>query len=50
MRASLRPEPVESLMGHLFALVGLGLAGLIVGSWLLDRMVNHLRQEGRLGL
>jgi ABC-2 type transport system permease protein len=50
LRDALQPGPVDSLPFRLGAIVSLGLAGGIVGSVLLNRLLTHLRREGTLGL
>jgi ABC-2 type transport system permease protein len=50
LRDALQPAPVEDVFMRLGAIVGLGLAGGIVGSVLFSRLLLHLRREGTLGL
>jgi ABC-2 type transport system permease protein len=50
LRDSLRPSPISTVAPRLSMVILLGCAGLALGWYLLTRMVDHLRQEGSLGL
>jgi ABC-2 type transport system permease protein len=50
LRDSLQPAPVANVAGRSAAIVALGLAGGAVGWYLFNRLLNHLRREGTLGL
>jgi ABC-2 type transport system permease protein len=50
LRDSLSDGQVADWQPRVAAILALGSMALVVGSLILDRMVDHLRQEGRLGL
>jgi ABC-2 type transport system permease protein len=50
MRDSLTAASPEDVLGRVAALAGLGAVGGAVGAALLTRMLQHLKQEGSLGL
>jgi ABC-2 type transport system permease protein len=50
MRDSLSAEPVTDFVARLLAVVGLGAVALVLGTLLLNRMIDQLRADGRLGL
>lgn len=50
VRDAFAAPPVENFLLRLSALLGLGLLGGLIGSLILGRMLNRLRQSGRLGL
>jgi ABC-2 type transport system permease protein len=50
MRDALSDASMDDVVARLLAVVALGAVALISGSLLLDRMINHLRTTGRLGL
>lgn len=49
LRDALRPEPVEDLLPRLGIVLGLGVAGYLVGVGLLRRAVDRLRRTGTMG-
>jgi len=49
LRESMQPAHPSSIIARMLAIACLGLAGGVLGSWLLRKMLNNLRREGTLG-
>ena len=49
-RASMQPAAPEGVLVGLGAIAALGVASALLGGALIVRMLNYLRQEGRLGI
>lgn len=50
LRDSLRPEPITELGLRLLAIVALGAVALLLGEWMLSRMLHRVRSLGTAGL
>jgi ABC-2 type transport system permease protein len=50
LRDAVAAEPVDNVLPRLAALTGLGVAGTLLGAWMVDRMLDHHKREGTLGL
>ncbi|MET0384327.1 MAG: ABC transporter permease [Polyangiales bacterium] len=50
MRDAFRPAAPLNVVPRLAAVLGLGAAAAVIGAWLMRRVFDHLRREGRLGL
>ena len=50
LRDAVAAEPVDNVLPRLTALTGLGVAGTLLGAWMVNRMLDHHKREGTLGL
>lgn len=50
VRGTMQPAPMSDVGLHLTSLLGLGIGAALIGNAVLTRMLNHLREDGRLGL